>query len=176
MGIVIKQVVLLLLIFPVFGIAQGSSVYDCNVRLIIRHPPCDSLRDLSRVNPKVNYRKMMKKDRKIINFLNYYRMATFSIEDLEYQINAINSYGKREYKSGDTTGKQLIMYERGLLKLFIEYEVNYGKITKRYYDLEINNPPGAGDSRPLDYHYKVFKLLKFCLEERFGCYDFGGTF
>lgn len=176
MGVAIKFAILLLLIFPFAGMAQDSSVYACNVRLITRHPACDSLRDMSRLNPKVNYRKMMKKDRKIISFLNLYHSDTLSLTNLEYQISKINSYGKREYKSGETIGKQLIMYERGLLKLFIEYDVKSGQVTRRHYSLEINNPPGGGDSRPLDYHYKVFKLLKFCLEERFGCYDFGGTF
>jgi hypothetical protein len=30
--------------------------------------------------------------------------------------------------------------------------------------------------RPLDYHYKIFKLLNFCLKERYNCYHFEEEF
>lgn len=168
--------VLICLVFTWEGVAQDSSIYSCNVYLITKHPACDSLRDMSRLNPKVNYRKMMRKDRKIIFFLNMYHSDTLSLMTLEEQIKKLNYYGEKTHAFSDTISRQLIIYEKGLLKLLITYRYKQGKIEGRYYSLEINNPLGAGDSRPLDYHYKVFKLLNFCLEERFGCYDFGGTF
>ncbi|CAN5198938.1 hypothetical protein BH11BAC5_BH11BAC5_05780 [soil metagenome] len=166
---------ILFTLFSFHAMAQNDSIYDCNVRLITKYPNCDSLRWIFD-DPKVNYRKMLKKDRQLISFLNLYRSNTLTLKKLQDQINTINHYGETNHAFSDTIGRQLILFNHGLVSLLIRYRVRNDSILTRYYDLEINNPPGASYSRPLTYHYKIFKLLNFCLGIRYSCYNFEEEF
>lgn len=154
--------------------SQDTAIYNCNVRLITSKPHCDSLRTY-KVHADFNSRKMLKRDKQLIAFLNLYHSDTLSLQTLEDQIQKSN-YRENWHKHADTSSRYLTIYSKGLTNLMIRYEYNDGRILKRYYQLEINNPSGAAFSRPLDYHYKIFKLLNFCLGRRFSCYNFEDEF
>ncbi len=156
--------------------AQDSAIYKCNVRHITRYPHCDSLRMYNLVQPKTNFRKMLRRDKKVIDFLNLYHTDTLSLNTLLHQLSKVESYGKKDYSHGDTVRRQIILYENGLVKLLIWFEYKGETLLRRYYDLDINNSTGGSFSYPLDYHYKIFKLLNFCLGFRFSCYNFEEEF
>jgi len=155
--------------------AQDTAIYDCNVRLLTKRPHCDSLR-YTKVHPKVNYKKMLRKDKKLLLFLNQFHSGTLSLNNLQLNLERLITYNVYTKNFSDTSFWRGTITNKGLVKLVVKFWHKDGQILKRYYDLEINNPSDAAFSRPLDYHYDVFKLLDFCLGKRYSCYNFEDEF
>lgn len=166
---------LLLLFFSAPAFAQDTAVYNCNVQLIIAKPHCDSLRFFNET-PKVNYKKMIKRDKKVIAFLNRFHSEKLVLSDLEIDLKKLYPYFVKTKSFSDTSYWKGTLDNKGLIKLSIKYWYKDGHILKRFYDLEINNLPGHMFSRSMEYHYQVFKLLNFCLGKRASCYNFEDEF
>lgn len=156
-------------------IAQVNSSLDCNNALLTTRPDCDSLR-WNFSQPRINYDRMLRRDRGIIFFLNDFKSDTIKIAYLFHELKRHKAYNITSIVNPDTSYYRCTIANKGLIKLVIKFWYNDNTIYKRYYDIEINNPPGAGFSRPLDYHYRVFSLLNFCLGRRFSCYNFEDEF
>lgn len=155
--------------------AQVNSSLECNTNLLTKSPDCDSLR-WNFYHPRINYNKMLRRDRDIIYFLNDFKSDIIRIDYLFHELKKLKAYNITSIVNTDTSYYRCTIASKGLIKLVIKVWYSDNTIFKRYYDLEINNPSGAGFSRPLDYHYKVFSLLNFCLGRRFSCYNFDDEF
>lgn len=119
---------------------------------------------------------MLHKDAKIIDFINSYRTEIQTPNELFRSISKIGFSSEQYSERGDTVTRQIILRKRGLLHLLIRYSYRDGKIIRKYYDLEINNPIKASFTQPFTYHKMIFRQLKFCLGIRFSCYHFEDEF
>ena len=154
----LKLITLLMLISSSHAFAQDA-IYNCNTKLIGN---CDTLRNLmywKRQVPKINYKKMLKRDKKVIAFLNAYHSDTLSLPGLNNILSKVNHFNYHSFQRNDTINYSGTIFEKGLVRIYFRYSYVEGDthFIKRFYDLQINNE-GMGFDTPLDYHYKIFRL------------------
>jgi hypothetical protein len=124
---------------------------------------------------KGNYKRALKKDEGIVEFLNFYHSSAISFEEILDRLKVIDTKNTNLYSKTDTIIYQTVIDNGGLLSLVIRFQYRQGLILQRYYNLNINNRE-LTFVNPLEYHYRIFRLLNFCLEKPFGCYNFEGQF
>ncbi len=157
-----------------FIIAQNNdSIYNWNVSLITKFRHCDSIRFYPEMftNVKHNYKKMLRFDKKLINFFNDYETTSPSKNWLLKKIKKFKDYKIDSFLVKDKFIYDVRIVTKGLIELWFQFSYNE-KVKRIFYQFQINNKAGSSYSRPLDYHYMVFKRFKFKLGERENCYYF----
>ena len=159
----------ILILFTNSIFSQDSSVYKCNIALLKN---CQQMRVDSTINVSHDYKKMLRRDKKVLNFLNAYNRDSLSTNELFSLLKKRRKVTESNQMRSDTSWYLYVIDERGLTRLMIYVWIKDNKLVKRFYQLEVNNTYKNSFNQPMDYHYMVFKFLTFCLPRRFSCYRF----